>query len=447
LRRALDNFYFCVKLFLISLGYKQTNIPLLLPDRAMMVTTADQNLVRKFNTAVVLNTIRRMAPLSRAEVAKFTGLNRSTVSQIINALLNRSLVQETVLQSDRVGRPGLLLELNPSGGFALGIEIGVDFISLVVTDFVANVLWRQRVRSDAHDSQEAILERAYEMTEEGLRQGRALNMRPLGIGLGVPGLVDLRLGELRFAPNLGWRDVPLCRLWSQRFNLPVFVDNEAKAGALGEYYFGTARGVDDFIYLNAGVGLGAGIMIGGKIFRGSHGYASEVGHILMDPQGELCGCGKRGCWETQVGPRAVIRRFRETLRQGVPSTVLHAAEYNPDNITFETIANAALQGDDAALVAMRVVGESLGAGIANLVNVFNPQMVVLGGELNYASEILLPVVRQVVAANAMELEYKDLQVTASAHGRDGCVMGAAALVLDDILHEPNFDERTKRRHV
>ncbi len=403
-----------------------------------MVTTADQNLVRKFNTAVVLNTIRHHAPLSRAEVAKFTGLNRSTVSQIINALLERKLVQETILQSDRVGRPGLLLELNPSGGFAIGIEIGVDYISLVVTDFLANVLWRKRSKSDAHDSIEQILERAYQLTEEGLQKGYALKLTPLGIGLGVPGLVDLQHGELMFAPNLNWTNIPVSRLWSERFNLPVFVDNEAKAAALGEYYFGAARGEHNFIFLTGGVGLGAGVMIDGKLFRGSHGYASEVGHMIMEPDGELCGCGKRGCWETQVSPRAVIRRFQESLRQGVPSTVLLAADNNVNNIGFETITNAASEGDNAAIVAMQEVGEKLGFGIANLVNVFNPDMVILGGELNYASELLLPVVRKVVNANSLKLESQGLKIVPSAHGQDACVMGAVALVLDDILHEPNF---------
>lgn len=403
-----------------------------------MVTTADQNLVRKFNTAVVLNTIRHHAPLSRAEVAKFTGLNRSTVSQIINALLERKLVQETILQSDRVGRPGLLLELNPSGGFAIGIEIGVDYISLVVTDFLANILWRKRSKSDAHDSIDQILERAYQLTDEGLKKGYALKLTPLGIGLGVPGLVDLQHGELMFAPNLNWSNIPVSKLWSDRFSLPVFVDNEAKAAALGEYYFGAARGEHNFIFLTGGVGLGAGIMIDGKLFRGSHGYASEVGHMIMEPKGELCGCGKQGCWETQVSPRAVIRRFQESLRQGVPSTVLLAADNDFNNIGFETIANAASEGDNAAIIAMKDVGEKLGFGIANLVNVFNPDMVILGGELNYASELLLPVVRNVVNSNSLKLESQGLKIVPSAHGQDACVMGAIALVLDDILHEPNF---------
>jgi glucokinase-like ROK family protein len=403
-----------------------------------MVTTADQNLVRKFNTSVAINALRHRAPLSRAELAACTGLNRSTISSIITELLTNGLVQETTYQSDRVGRPGLLLELNPAGGFAIGIELGVDFFSLVVTDFVANVLWRQRMRSDPASSQEAILEQAFEMTEIGMLEGKGRGLRPLGIGLGAPGLVDQLQGELKIAPNLGWKNTPLRQLWAQRFGLPVFVENDAKASALGEYYFGVARGRDNFIYLNAGVGLGAGIMIDGKLFRGSHGYASEVGHIIIDPNGEQCGCGKRGCWETLVGPRAVIRRFRQTLRQGVPSTVLHLAENDLDNITFENVANAALQGDAAALAAMQEVGGNLGFGIANLVNIFNPEMIVLGGELAYASEILLPVIEKVVAANALSVTYADLKIAVSAFGPDGCVLGAASLVLDDIMREPVF---------
>jgi glucokinase-like ROK family protein len=404
-----------------------------------MVTTADQNLVRKFNTAVVLNTIRHHAPLSRAEVAKHTGLNRSTVSQIINTLLERKLVQETILQSDRVGRPGLLLELNPAGGFAIGLEIGVNYITLVMTDFLANVLWRERRKLEAHINIDQILETAYEMTESTLKKGYALNLTPLGIGVGVPGLVNLQRGELMFAPNLGWTNIPLSSLFSEHFNLPIFVDNEAKAAALGEYYFGAARGEQDFIFLTGGIGLGAGIMIDGKLFRGSHGFASEVGHMIMDPDGEQCGCGKHGCWETQVSPRAVIRRFRESLRQGLPSTVMASADNDLDNIMFETIANAARQGDHAATNAIQEVGEHLGFGIANLVNVFNPDLVILGGELNYAGDLLLPVVRKIVNNNALELECQNLIIASSAHGQDACVMGAIALVLDDILHEPNFN--------
>jgi glucokinase-like ROK family protein len=398
--------------------------------------TADQGLIRKLNTAVLLDALRRFAPLSRAELASRTGLNRSTVSIIVNSLIEEGLIQETDLQSSKVGRPGMLLELNPKGGFAIGIELGVDFISIILTDFIARVQWREQVCSDPNEDQITILDRAATLTQHALDYGLSQGLRPLGIGVGVPGLVDLRQGKLIFAPNLHWNNVPLRLIWSQHFNLPIFVENEANAAALGEYYFGAAQGVDSFIYLSAGIGLGAGIVLDGKLFRGSNGYASEVGHMTVDPNGELCGCGKRGCWETQVGPRAVLRRVRKTLESGVPSALCDLVESDLERISFESVVQAAGQGDSVALGALQEVGERLGVGVANLVNVFNPELIVLGGALNLASTILLPIVERLIRENALTPACENVRVSASAHGIDACLMGTVALVLDDILREP-----------
>ena len=398
--------------------------------------TADQGLIRKLNTAVLLDALRRFAPLSRAELAARTGLNRSTVSIIVTSLIEEGLIQETDLQSSKVGRPGMLLELNPKGGFAIGIELGVDFISIILTDFIARVQWREQVCSDPNEDQITILDCAATLTQHALDYGLSQGLRPLGIGVGVPGLVDLRQGKLIFAPNLHWNNVPLRLIWSQHFNLPIFVENEANAAALGEYYFGAAQGVDSFIYLSAGIGLGAGIVLDGKLFRGSNGYASEVGHMTVDPNGELCGCGKRGCWETQVGPRAVLRRVRKTLESGVPSALCDLVEGDLERISFESVVQAAGQGDSVALRALHEVGERLGIGVANLVNVFNPELIVLGGALNLASTILLPIVERLIRENALTPACENVRVAASAHGIDACLMGAVALVLDDILREP-----------
>jgi glucokinase-like ROK family protein len=398
--------------------------------------TADQGTIRKLNTAILLDALRRFAPLSRAELAARTGLNRSTVSIIVNNLIEEGFIQETDLQSAKVGRPGMLLELDPKGGFAVGIELGVDFISVILTDFVARVQWREQVCSDPNEDQISILDRAAALTQHALDYGQSQGLRPLGIGMGVPGLVDLRQGKLVFAPNLHWNNVPLRLIWSQRFNLPIFVENEANAAALGEYYFGIARGVDNFIYLSAGIGLGGGIVIDGKLFRGSNGYASEVGHMTVDPNGELCGCGKRGCWETQVGPRAVLRRVRKTLETGVPSILCDIVQDDLERITFESVVQAARQEDPVALRALQDVGERLGIGVANLVNIFNPELIVLGGALNLASTILLPIVESNMCENALPPACEGVRVAASAHGIDACLMGAIALVLEEILREP-----------
>ena len=399
--------------------------------------TADQSLVRELNTSLILETLRTHGPLSRASLSSVLGLNRSTVSSVINELFEDNLVMEVGLESSTGGRPGMLLALNPDGGCAVGIEIGVDFISIILTDFTAEILWRERVESHPKEGRDVILGRGEELTEEALRVGEERGMPPMGIGVGLPGLVDVQQGELVFAPNLGWRDVRLRAMWEDRFDLPVFVENEANAAALGEYYFGVAQDVQNLIYLSAGVGLGGGIMINGKLFRGSSGYAGEIGHMTIDPDGLLCGCGKRGCWETLVGPRAIVRRVREKAgdNDGILSRIVDG-----DNslIDVGVVVEAAEAGDEAAKCALREVGEQLGIGIANLVNVFNPELVVLGGALSLASAFLLPSIEEAVQAHMLSQPGEIVDIASSAHGADACVMGAVALVLDDILRQPTL---------
>jgi glucokinase-like ROK family protein len=404
------------------------------------LTTADQVLVRKLNTSLILDCLRTRGPLSRAGLSSMTGLNRSTVSSLINDLLKENLVREIGLESPERGRPGMLLELNPDGGCAVGVEIGVDFISIVLTNFVAQVLWRRRIDSDPLDGQSIIIERAEELTQQALDIGTEQGLRHLGIGLGVPGLVDILQGNLVFAPNLRWRDVPLRQIWTRRFGLPIFVENEANAAALGEYYFGAARDVQNLIYLSAGVGLGGGIIINGKLFRGSGGYAGEIGHMTMDPNGDPCGCGKRGCWETMVGPRAIVRRVKNALeiRINEKGHIRRLINNKLSRIDMEVVVQAAETDDPVAKTALEEVGVHLGVGISNLVNVLNPEMVVLGGALTLASPFLLPVAERTIQKHALAQSRAVVKVVASAHGVDGCVMGAVALVLDDIIREPTF---------
>lgn len=398
--------------------------------------TGDQTLVRKMNTSILLDCLRTGTALSRANLAERTGLNRSTVSSIINDLIQQNLVRETEYQSASVGRPGMSLELNPRGGCAVGVEIGVNFISTILTDFVADVLWRCNVPSAPEEGQEVIIKRAEALVAEALARGKDAKLPPLGIGLGLPGLVDVQEGNLVIAPNLGWRDVPLQRMWCDRFGLPVFVENEANAAALGEIFFGVARNATNLIYLSAGVGLGAGIILNNKLFRGSGGYAGEIGHTTIAPNGELCGCGKRGCWETVAGPRAIVRHAKSALAEGSRGILYDLAKGNLDWVTVDLVVQAARLGDPVALESLEQVGVQLGIGIANLINIFNPDMVVLGGALSLASDFLMPVVKATVLEHALLQPQDIVQLTTSAHGADTCVMGTVALVLDDILREP-----------
>ena len=397
--------------------------------------TADQESIRKVNTSIVLNVLRLYAPVSRAELAAKTNLNRSTVSNIINALIDEGLVLELDTMESKIGRPGIALALKPEAGAVVGVEIGVGFVSVILTDFVASVLWREWAEFSLSKAQIEIISEAEKLIDQAISVAKEKNLPLLGIGLGVPGMVNTQQGELLFAPNLGWRNVPLRLMWNQRFHLPLFVENEANLAALGEYYFGVGREVDNLIYLSSGVGLGGGLIINGKLFKGGYGLAGEIGHIQRDPAGEMCGCGRRGCWETQVGPRAVLQRVKRSIETDLDNTLAKYVNGDLNNLTFNQVVDCALQGDQLCRSALEEVGKYLGTGIADLANIFNPEMVVIGGAFSYGREILLPVLEETLSTETLPAVKKDLRVIFSEHGADACVLGAIAVVLDDILRE------------
>jgi glucokinase-like ROK family protein len=397
--------------------------------------TADQELVRNINRSIVLNKIRLHSTISRAEIANLTGLNRSTVSNIVNSLIDDGLVWESDLQDSTGGRPGISLSLNPDGGAVIGFEIGVDFLAIMLTDFVAQTRWTTRFTIEPNQTQIEILGQAELLIDQALSIAHDQRLQPLGIGVGMPGLVNVRQGELIFAPNLSWSNVPIRLMWNQRFHLPVYVDNEANLSALGEYYFGIARGVENFVLLKTGVGLGGGIILGGKLFRGWHGFAGEIGHVKRDPNGELCGCGRVGCWETQVSPRAVVNRVKKMLLEYPMSKLPDGCQGELGDLTFSKVLQFARLGYQPCQMAIEEVGAHLAQGMADLINVFNPEMVVIGGELAEGQDLLLPIIEKVVSSEVLYPAAQEMRIGFSEHGQLDCVYGAVAIVLDDILRE------------
>ena len=397
--------------------------------------TGDQEKVRKINKSIVMNTLRLHAPISRARVANLTGLNRGTVSNIVNALIEEGLVSENEQEESKIGRPGISLGFRPDGGAVIGIEIDVDLITIVLTNFVAKTLWETKVEITPSQSQTSIVRQAEQLVEQALSIANEQQLRPLGIGVGLPGLINLRQGELIIAPNLNWRNVPLRLMWNQRFRLPIYIENEANLAALGEYYFGVARGCENFVYLSSGIGLGGGIMINGKLFRGGFGYAGEIGHVQRDPQGEKCSCGRIGCWETQVGLRAVLRRVKKELQVHSDQLLLDACQGDFDNLTFEMVVKFALEGNLTCNQAIEDVARYLGEGIADLVNVFNPELVVIGGEFILGKDILQPIIEKTIFSSALQPSADGLRIAFSERGANAGAYGAVAIVLDDILRE------------
>lgn len=408
--------------------------------------TGDQVWVRERNLAIALNYLwEARGPMSRSHLTKISGLNKSTVGSLLAQLQSWGFVKESgVSDQRRPGRPGALIDVNPDAGRLIGVEVGVDFISVALANMKAEVVWQRRVenteegKSLAGLSQAQVLEQAERMVQEAIEQAAACECRLFGIGLGVPGLVDHASGTLLFAPNLGWSNVPLRDMWQSRFGILVIVENEANAAALGERMLGVAKQVDNFVYLSAGVGLGGGLMIGGNLYAGDGGFAGEVGHMTLVPDGPPCKCGNRGCWEVLVGPNAIVSQARRAADEGhAPGLLaLPGVNHRVEAIRIEHVLQAAAQGEPAVLEVMNTVGRYLGIGIANLVNAFNPSLVVLGGVLSLAGPYILPGAQQEMDARALTAPRKDLCITLSAFKLDACVMGGIALILHKILDNP-----------
>lgn len=408
--------------------------------------TGYQALVREFNLSIILNALRDHSPVSRASLATATGLNKTTVSSLVQQLIDANFVSEIGAgRTEETGRPGILLELNPRAGCIIGAEIGVDFISAIVTDFAAEIMWRHLEQIDMHSSRESTIGRTLEVIKEGIEQTRGRCKAVLGLGLGLPGVVDVGSGTLLFAPNLGWRNVPLREMLQGEFDFPVYVDNEANMATLGESYFGVARGAKNVLYVSAGVGLGGGIVLDGRILSGTAGFAGEVGHMTMVIDGLDCNCGNHGCWETLVSREALYRRIRDEVASGNTSSLTPYVLDKSKLLTVDLIVEAARSGDEVAIAALEETAYYLGIGLANLVNALNPEIVVFGGILSIGSDFLMPVVSRVIKERALRWSVDSIQVLAAAHGVDACVMGGIAAVYNQILSQPFGSLRSEQR--
>ncbi len=401
-----------------------------------MLRSVDHAMMREMNTALILECLHQHAPLSRARLAVMTGLNKATVSSLVRELLDAQFVRENGLNTGDTGRPAIQLELNPGAGAIIGGEIGVDFTSILLADFSAGVLWRVYERTSHLDDQRAVLERIVAGLEQARDAAHKAGLPVLGLGLGVPGLVDVATGTVLFAPNLGWTDVPLRQALESRFDFPIYVDNEANLAALGEVYFGAAEDARYVLYIHSSVGLGAGVVIDRRILAGVAGLAGEVGHMTLEPDGPLCTCGNYGCWETFASQRALFRRIRDAVAAGRETWLTEATEGRLDPLTIQLVIAAAKRGDAVTLEALAETGRYLGIGLAALINLLNPERVVFGGMLSLAHEYLLPPMRAEIERRALRWSREGADIVIAAYGPDACAIGGVATVYHRVLSRP-----------
>ncbi|WP_017581403.1 ROK family transcriptional regulator [Nocardiopsis valliformis] len=390
--------------------------------------------VRETNMRTVLRTVRELAPCSRAAVAATTGLNKTTVSSLVTDLTARGLVRETGETSQRrVGRPGVLLALDDRSVAAIGLEVNVDYLSVVAVDLLHRELVQRHVPLDARSA--GALDCAHRIADilREVTEGPELRERSvLGVSVAVPGLIDAPSGTVKRAPNLGWRDVPLRNLLRSRLadsalsGATVLVDNDANLGAMAEYRFGPLAGLPDLVYVTGEVGIGAGVLTGGELLRGAGGFAGEIGHLELAPEGPECSCGRRGCLEAVAGIGAILRAALPDLTADRP---LHGREVAD---LVEVAVDRASAGESTAVAALERAGTWLGRGVATLVNVVNPGAVVLGGYFVPMAPWLLPRCREAARAHSFAEEAGGCQVEPSDLGMSAASRGGAAVMIHGL---------------
>jgi glucokinase-like ROK family protein len=407
-------------------------------------STGDQTLLREINLSSVLRYLHRNTHMSRAQLATVTGLNKSTVSSLVDELLERQLVCETGLEASSTGRPATLLVMNPEAGCIIGVEFGVDFVTVILSNFTGQVLWRCKQDADPSEGQDATANRVFKLVDQAIIVSQAKEARLLGLGIATPGTVNVEDGLLIFAPNLHWHNAPLGRIFQTRYpDIPVFVDNDANAAAIGEHLFGVARSAQNFVVVFAGVGIGGGLFLNGDLYRGKSGYAGEIGHslVMVESYQPPCHCGNRGCWETYANQYSIVERVRDRLHVQRSSLIPALMGEQNTGLTISIIIQAAEYGDPEAIEALSEAGLAMGMGIANIINIFNPELVVIAGPLSAAGDFLLPSIKDSIQKHTLPEILAEAEIVSSAFGPDASVIGAIAMVVEAILSKPTRVDR------
>ena len=315
----------------------------------------------------------------------------------------------------------------------LGIDLGGTKILTAVVNSQGEILSRDHSITPAKKGHEAVIQSILESAHRALEQANIAISALTAIGVGAPGISNPETGILFTSPNLpGWRDVPLRDIMQEKLGKKTFLINDANAAALGELYFGAARGARNFIYITISTGIGGGIIIDGKIYIGAIGAAGEVGHMTIDDNGPICNCGNRGCWETLASGTALAREAKRRIKEGVWTSILKYAEGDLERVTAQVIHSAAEHGDSLAKELIARTGYYVGVGLANLINIFNPELIVIGGGLSNIGDMLLEPALEVAGERAYKEAFQAVRFAYAGLGRNSGVLGAAAFALREI---------------
>lgn len=385
--------------------------------------TGNNQYLREMNKSIVLDLIRTTQGMSRKFLADRTGLSATATGAIVKSLLNEEFILETGEGASSGGRKPVMLELKPRSYFAFGFDIDVRFIYTVVLDVTGEIVYRKKRENNSDLSVELATEAITEEYHKAIQELKINDSRILGVGVSIPGMMDIHSKEIILAPNLGWSKVDLLNPLEEALNTQVYLDNEAMCSASCENWIGICKEVEDFICINIESGIGAGLFLRGKIYRGFTGSAGEVGHISVDENGPSCKCGNVGCLETIASINGMVSRASR-------KRTVDAADREE---AFDGLLERAREGDAGSKAVFEDAAISLGKAIAYLINTFNPQKIVLGKKFPEYSDLVIGTIQKTAKKLALPHPSGHVEITPSPFGEDSSALGAAIIPIRKLF--------------
>ena len=398
----------------------------------------------------ILQLIHSGSNYSRLDVARKTGLSAASITSIVRGLVARGLVTELEAVSSTVGRRPIPLKVRGDAGYVVGVDIGSFYTRVVVTDINGLVMYKDQIETGIPDGRVRVLRRVFESVHAAMRSVPVARAAILGVGVAHSGVIDTEKGLVLSYPRPGqmaeWKNVALQSICEEEFKLPCILEDSVRTMATAEQFFGLGREVDDFMYIEVGMGIGAAIFFEGRLYRGGGGKAGEFGHITVDESGPLCSCGNTGCLESVASCAAIIQAVRVAMERGVDSKIRDLAHGDLSQISIEVIARAASENDSLAFRVLQEAASYIAIGLADLVNLLNPRLIVFGGALfRAAPQLLSDPLRRVIRQRSLEKSANDVHLSTSPLGEEAGALGASRMIAERVLERLYLDSIRKGR--
>lgn len=400
----------------------------------MMKSSSVRDFQKALQRSNILDKVRTAGRISRVDLARTTGMSKASVSGVVGGLIEEGLVIEKESGAYEGGRRPILLAINPTGAFAIGVNLSLEQIRVVIINFNAEVQANNICYlSRNHYTPEEIAQKTARAIQACMWEANFSKEQISGVGVGIPGLVDSESGKIRFLPNYGWGNVQFRALLEEKINHPVFIENDSNNLAIAERWYGQGKGVDDFLVVTLQNGVGSGSVVNGRLVRGHLGIASEFGHMCVDPDGPSCRCGRQGCIEAYVGNNAILREARRLINTGEwrGEVVLDG------KVVFEQVLAELERGNGKLLSYYEQAGKILGIGLRNLITLFNPELIILTGKGSRAGDPLFgPMYRSMEKLRSDKFGSYKTKIVVNNWTEGDWARGAGTLVLQEIYKTP-----------